>query len=116
MRASVPLSVIIPSLNEEAEIAATLDALVPMRERGTEVIVVDGGSSDDTVLLARARADLVFAAPRGRALQMNAGAAQSRGRVLLFLHADNHLPESADELIINGLAASGLRWGRFDVD
>ena len=79
------------------------------------MIVVDGGSSDDTVALARPRADLVLSAPRGRAAQMNAGAARARGEVLLFLHADSHLPPDADTLILDGLIASGCSWGRFDV-
>jgi rSAM/selenodomain-associated transferase 2 len=114
MTGTHPLSIIIPCLDEAAEIAATLEALSPMRRRGVEVIVVDGGSSDDTVALAASRADLVLFAPRGRARQMNAGAVHARGKVLLFLHADSWLPERADDLILEALAAGG-RWGRFDV-
>lgn len=116
MTSPVPVSVIIPCLDEAGEIAATLSGLVAMRQRGGEVIVVDGGSSDHTVLAARSRADLVLTAPSGRARQMNAGAAQARGDVLLFLHADSQLPERADELIIAQLAAKGRHWGRFDVE
>lgn len=109
------LSVIIPTLNEAARIGATLGALQPLRSRGHDVIVVDGGSEDGTPERARPLADRVIAAPRGRASQMNAGAAEARGDVVLFLHADTLLPESADRLVLEGLAASRLLWGRFDV-
>jgi rSAM/selenodomain-associated transferase 2 len=109
------LSIVVPCLNEGAGIAGTLAALGPLRKRGAEVIVVDGGSVDDTVARARHGADLVLAAPRGRASQMNAGAKQARGDVLLFLHADTQLPADADMLIESGLASSARMWGRFDV-
>jgi rSAM/selenodomain-associated transferase 2 len=109
------ISVIIPALNEAARIGAALDALQPLRSRGHDVIVVDGGSEDGTPDLARALADRVIAAPRGRASQMNAGAAEARGDVLLFLHADTALPENADRLVLEGLAATRCLWGRFDV-
>ncbi len=109
------LSIIIPALNEAAGIAGTLDSLQALRRRGVEVVVVDGGSSDDTLALARDRADQAFTAPPGRARQMNAGAAVARGEVLCFLHADSRLPEGADGLIVDGLARGRRSWGRFDV-
>ncbi len=109
------LSIILPVLDEGEGIAATLDALANLRSLGTEVIVVDGGSRDATVQRARLRADHVIAAARGRALQMNAGAAKASGDVLLFLHADTRLPPDADHVVLNGLARSGRAWGRFDV-
>lgn len=109
------LSIIMPVLDEAAEIDAALAALAPYRQRGVEVIVVDGGSSDGTAERARVLADRVIATPRGRAVQMNAGAAAARGDVLLFLHADTRLPENADRLLLGGLARSGRGWGRFDV-
>jgi rSAM/selenodomain-associated transferase 2 len=109
------ISIIVPALNEADGITAVLVALAPLRARGHEVIVVDGGSSDGTAALARAVADRVVPAPRGRASQMNAGAALARGEVLLFLHADTRLPENADASVLEGLAASGKAWGRFDV-
>jgi rSAM/selenodomain-associated transferase 2 len=109
------LSIIIPCLNESEGITATLGALAPLRARGAEVIVVDGGSRDDTVGRAAALADLVITAPRGRASQMNAGVARARGEILLFLHADALLPEAADLLIIDGLKRLRRSWGRFDV-
>jgi len=109
------LSIIIPVLDEAKGIVETLTALVPLRVRGVEVVVADGGSSDATVALARPLADIVIAAPRGRGSQMNAGGAASCGDVLLFLHADTRLPPDADILIRDGLAPSGHTWGRFDV-
>ena len=72
-------------------------------------------ASDATVQRARLRADQVLSAPRGRALQMNAGAAKASGDVLLFLHADTRLPREAERLVLDGLARSGRDWGRFDV-
>ncbi|MFI4960048.1 MAG: TIGR04283 family arsenosugar biosynthesis glycosyltransferase [Hyphomicrobiales bacterium] len=109
------LSIVMPVLDEAAEIETALSALVPYRQRGVEVIVADGGSSDSTAERARVLADRVIAAPRGRSLQMNAGAAAAQGDVLLFLHADTQLPENADGLVLDGLARSGSAWGRFDV-
>jgi rSAM/selenodomain-associated transferase 2 len=109
------LSIIVPCLDEEEGIVETLAALEPLRVRGAEVIVVDGGSIDNTVARARSGADLVLAAARGRASQMNVGAKHARGDVLLFLHADTRLPANADMLIQSGLASSGKTWGRFDV-
>ncbi len=109
------LSIIMPVLDEEARIAATLRELAALRRHGAEVIVVDGGSRDRTIELARPLCDRLIRAPRGRAAQMNAGASAARGDVLLFLHADTRLPADADRLILDGLAASGHAWGRFDV-
>jgi len=109
------LSIVVPVLNEAAEIETTLQALAPLRTRGCEVIVVDGGSADDTLALAKSLADRTIAAPRGRASQMNAGAATAKGDVLLFLHADTRLPENADALVIDALSRSRRAWGRFDV-
>lgn len=109
------LSIIIPVLNEEAGIVATLQALSPLRARGAEVVVVDGGSRDRTAALARPLCDRLMSAPRGRASQMNAGAGAARGDVLLFLHADTRLPANTDRLVLDGLARAGRAWGRFDV-
>ena len=109
------LSIVMPALNEAATIEATLNALQVYRLRGVEIVVADGESFDGTADLARGRADRVISAPRGRALQMNEGAAKARGDVLLFLHADTLLPGDADRQIMDGLTRSGRAWGRFDV-
>jgi rSAM/selenodomain-associated transferase 2 len=109
------LSIVMPVLDEAADIEVALTALAPYRRRGVEVIVADGGSRDGTPDLARALADRVLNAPRGRSLQMNVGAAAASGDILLFLHADTRLPENADRLVLDGLARSGRSWGRFDV-
>jgi rSAM/selenodomain-associated transferase 2 len=108
------LSVVVPALNEASGIRPALEALAPLRASGHEVIVVDGGSSDGTPELARGLCDRVLSAPRGRALQMNAGAAAATGDALVFLHADTRLPPGADELIFQSLRLSP--WGRFDVE
>jgi rSAM/selenodomain-associated transferase 2 len=85
------ISIIIPTLNEADFIAGTL-ALIP-KEPGLEVFVVDGGSRDDTPVISQSLgASVLFSSP-GRARQMNLGAAASNGDILLFLHADTHLPE-----------------------
>ncbi|MBL8522141.1 MAG: TIGR04283 family arsenosugar biosynthesis glycosyltransferase [Betaproteobacteria bacterium] len=109
------LSIIIPALNEAANIAATLAPLQPMRARGVEVIVVDGGSSDATRSIAAPLADSIVDSPRGRATQMNAGARAAIGDTFLFLHADSLLPANADELIGEALSRPRKNWGRFDV-
>lgn len=109
------LSIIIPALNEAGHITATLGSLQALRKRGAEIVVVDGGSSDDTVALSGERADRVLVSEPGRARQMNAGAAAASGEILCFLHADTRLPENADGLMIDGLARSRRSWGRFDV-
>jgi rSAM/selenodomain-associated transferase 2 len=110
------LSIIMPVLNEAERIAGALAALAPLRDRGVEVIVVDGGSSDATVQSAQPFADRVITAARGRAHQMNAGAAVAHGELLLFLHADTTLPPEADRLVLDALAGSDGVWGRFDVE
>jgi rSAM/selenodomain-associated transferase 2 len=109
------LSIVIPVLNEAAGIAAALARLGILRRDGAEVIVVDGGSTDATKTLAAPACDRVIDAPRGRAAQMNAGAAAATGDVLLFLHADTQLPDNAHRLILDGLADGTHVWGRFDV-
>ena len=108
------LSVVMPVLDEAAGIQATLQALAPLRAWGAELIVVDGGSRDGTPARAAAHADRVITAPRGRARQMNAGAALARSERLMFLHADTLLPDGAGPAVIEALAG-GRAWGRFDV-
>jgi rSAM/selenodomain-associated transferase 2 len=113
MPVELNLGIVVPVLDEAAGIVGALTALQPLRAAGAEVVVVDGGSGDDTVARATPLADRVIAAPRGRASQMNAGAAVARGEVLLFLHADTTLPEGALVLIAEALR-HGAEWGRFD--
>jgi rSAM/selenodomain-associated transferase 2 len=108
------LTLTVPVLDEAAGIVTALQRLAPLRARGHEVIVVDGGSRDATPELAAPLADAVLTSPRGRARQMNAGAAAAQGEVLLFLHADTALPDGAEAAIESAVAA-GARWGRFDV-
>lgn len=110
------LSIIIPTLNEATGIARHLVRLRPLRDRGGEVIVVDGGSTDGTVAEARPFADVLLTSPRGRAVQMNVGAARARGGALLFLHADTRLPPDADLQIDQALARAHQPWGHFVVD
>lgn len=108
------LSIVLPVFDEAPEIRSCLEALAPIRRRGIEVVVADGGSTDDTVALARPLADRVITAPRGRGAQSHAGAQAALGENLLFLHADTRLPENADRRILGALSAHP--WGRFDVD
>ena len=108
------LSIVVPALNEAAGIATLLQALAPLRARGVELVLADGGSTDGTPDHAAPWVDAVVLAPRGRALQMNAGAARAQADVLLFLHADTLLPAGADGLVLQAVA-QGARWGRFDV-
>lgn len=108
------ISIIIPVLNEADGIAAALAALEPLRGRGAEVIVADGGSTDGTPDIARPLADRVLSSARGRAVQMNAGADAATGDILLFLHADTRLPDDADALVRAALEGAH-QWGRFDV-
>jgi rSAM/selenodomain-associated transferase 2 len=108
------LSIVMPVLDEAEHMAVALAALAPLRERdGVELIVVDGGSRDDTVARCAGGADRLIVAPRGRARQMNAGAAAARGDALLFLHADTALPPGAPAAIADALSRHA--WGRFDV-
>jgi rSAM/selenodomain-associated transferase 2 len=107
------LSVIIPALDEEASIAR---AILSCREAGPcEVIVVDGGSRDRTAEIARGRADAVIEAKRGRATQMNAGAAVAGGEILLFLHADTLLPRGAVPVVLGALQDPAVIGGAFRV-
>jgi rSAM/selenodomain-associated transferase 2 len=107
------VSVIVPTVDEASAIAATLRAA---RAPGAaELLVVDGGSADGTVRIAGELADRVLSAPRGRAAQMNAGAAAARGEVLLFLHADTLLPSGYAGAIAHALRDPAVVGGRFDL-
>jgi rSAM/selenodomain-associated transferase 2 len=113
------LCIVMPVLDEAPTLAGRLRALQALRRRGARVVVVDGGSRDDTLTIAREavardQADLALLAPRGRAAQMNAGAAACPADLLLFLHADTALPDEADGLVRRATQGS-FAWGRFDV-
>jgi rSAM/selenodomain-associated transferase 2 len=108
---SPSISVVVPALNEQEGLSATLAqvALAP----GDELIVVDGGSTDDTVAIARRFTPCVLSSPPGRARQMNAGARQARGDVLLFLHADTLLPPQGLEAVRTAMQPSHVVGGAF---
>jgi rSAM/selenodomain-associated transferase 2 len=108
------LSAIVPMLNEERTIARTLSAL-RAGAPNAEIIVVDGGSSDASVEQAAPLADQVITGPRGRALQMNAGAHESRGDALVFVHADTIVPATFADDIASALSNPAIVGGRFDV-
>lgn len=107
------ISVIVPVLNEEKSIGATLAALAPLQPYQT--IVVDGGSEDRTREIAGKFAVKVIQSERGRARQMNRGAQEAHGEVLLFLHADTRLPATAFADIARALGDPAFLGGRFDV-
>ena len=129
------IAIVVPMLNEAATLPDLLAHLAGWRGRGCEIVLVDGGSDDDSVALACAAGFRVVVAERGRARQMNAGALACSGAILLFLHADKRLPEAADAMVRAALAGgsrapvepSPVRgqsapsapgapaWGRFDV-
>lgn len=108
------VSVIVPVLNEATSLPALLPALQQLKTQGAQLLLVDGASQDATVALAEQAGFRVIQAPRGRAAQMNAGAAQAQGDIFLFLHADTRLPEGVLKLVQARLSQQQV-WGRFDV-
>ncbi|MEQ8210562.1 MAG: TIGR04283 family arsenosugar biosynthesis glycosyltransferase [Lacipirellulaceae bacterium] len=105
------LSIIIPTLDEAATIEVAIDHAWNLSP--AEVIVVDGGSEDETESLAKRKASKVFQAPRGRGPQQNAGAALAAGDVLLFLHADTWLAPQARKQLETDLADKQACYGAF---
>jgi rSAM/selenodomain-associated transferase 2 len=108
------VAVIIPVLNEAAGIAATLRGV--QRLEPDELVVVDGGSADRTREICQSNGVAVIASPRGRAAQMNAGAAHATADILLFLHADTGLPDSALTDIRAAMREQTCVGGHFDVE
>ena len=108
------VSIVIPVLNEAEHIADTLISLASYRSQGHEVVVIDGGSNDDTVSISQQYADRVLRSDAGRAMQMNSGIDEASGDALLFLHADTRLPADAVAKLIHALE-DGYFWGRFNV-
>jgi rSAM/selenodomain-associated transferase 2/rSAM/selenodomain-associated transferase 1 len=105
------VSVIIPTLNEVAHIAATLESA--RKGSPQEIIVVDGGSADETCAVAQKSGATVIHSKPGRARQMNAGAAQATGNVLLFVHADTLLPDNWTRVVADTLRQPGVVAGSF---
>lgn len=117
MRQRYFLSVIIPVWREVDTIEATLERLRALLSGDVyrhEIILVDAGSDDGTVSLARRFCDQVIVSSPGRAVQMNAGASAASGDLLLFLHADTLLPVSALDHLADFFVSPAV-WGRFDV-
>jgi rSAM/selenodomain-associated transferase 2 len=108
------ISVIIPVLNEEKAIGPALAALTALKPH--EIIVVDGGSGDRTREIGAQAGAKVLLSGAGRARQMNRGALEATGDVLLFLHADTRLPASALRDIAAALGEPRYVGGRFDVE
>ena len=113
-RIALSLSVVVPVWREAIGIEESLQRLQPIRQAGHEVIVVDGGSPDNTAELARPLCDRLLVSEPGRAVQMNTGAAAARGDLILFLHADTRLPQDALAQLSESQRL-GRPWGRFDV-
>ena len=107
------ISIIIPVLNEEQSVKALLQQLQIYRQQGHEIIVVDGGSDDETVSISKRLADKVIMSESDRARQMNKGVAESTNEVLWFLHADTSITENVIETIQESLIKND--WGRFNI-
>ena len=110
----MPISIIIPALNEEKSIKALLQQLQIYRQQGHEVIVVDAGSHDETVSISDSLADKVITSDAGRARQMNKGVTESKNEVLWFLHVDTAIPDNVIETIQKSLIK--YKWGRFNIE
>ena len=108
------ISIIIPVLNEEQNLLRLGDYLRAIRQQGHEVLIVDGGSADNTLSIAYDVTEVVIISKPGRAMQMNSGAATASGELLLFLHADTSLPDDALQILC-ALSQRKNCWGRFDV-
>jgi rSAM/selenodomain-associated transferase 2 len=106
------ISAVIPTLNEEAELGETIRALLAQNDE-IEVIVVDGGSSDDTARVAETLGAQVVRSGRGRGRQMHAGALAARGDILWFVHADTRPCPTATRQMINALRLPDLAGGNF---
>lgn len=108
------IAIIIPVLNEAENVVALIDQLSQLRQSVAEIVIVDGGSTDNTLQMLEDSGMEIVSAPRGRAIQMNAGALYSNADILLFLHADTELPSNAIKAIEKAIL-TGADWGRFDV-
>ncbi|WP_408999953.1 TIGR04283 family arsenosugar biosynthesis glycosyltransferase [Tychonema sp. BBK16] len=111
--ANLKISMIIPVLNEANTIAQVISTA--RNAENVEIIVADGSSSDGTVEIAKSLSDRVICTTPGRATQMNAGAAASTGDILLFLHADTHLPHGYDTRVRQALGNPSIVAGAFEL-
>ncbi len=111
---TVKISIVIPVLNEALNLSRISSALQSIQHQGHEVIIVDGGSADNTLETAYEITDKVIVCKAGRAFQMNNGADIATGNVLLFLHADTVLPDNTVQIISDSFQNKNY-WGRFDV-
>lgn len=109
------LSIIIPALNESRHLLASLQSLSLLKNHPHEIIIVDGGSDDDTLKIAEPYVDFIFTSEKGRATQMNMGAAHASGDILWFLHADSLIPDNAYKHICTSLQNNQHIWGRFNI-
>lgn len=107
------ISVIVPVLNEAQSIEGTLAQWQARRGADIELIVVDGGSTDESVKYASSLADKVLVTEAGRARQMNYGAKNANGHCLLFLHADTMMPSQAYQAFLQVSKRSKNHWGFF---
>ncbi|MBW4423358.1 MAG: TIGR04283 family arsenosugar biosynthesis glycosyltransferase [Nostoc desertorum CM1-VF14] len=105
------ISIIIPTLNEAENIKEAI--ITTQLNINIEVIIVDGGSKDDTIEIAQSLSVKVISSSPGRAVQMNAGAVAATGDILLFLHADTRLPTGFDEMVRTVLQQPGTVAGAF---
>jgi rSAM/selenodomain-associated transferase 2 len=105
------ISIIIPTLNEADNIQSAINST--KSSTNIEIIVVDGGSEDETLLIAKSLNIKVIISPPGRANQMNIGAMAASGEILLFLHADTRLPTNFQQMIRKTLAKPGIVAGAF---
>lgn len=111
------IAIVVPVFNESLVLPRLISDLAKLKGGASsdfELVFVDGGSTDNTAALIQAAGLHVLNSPKGRAWQMNTGATQTTGDVLLFLHADTQLPQNAIKTIAACLVG-GICWGRFDV-
>lgn len=109
------ISIIVPMLNESSQLPDLLEHLLEYKKAGCELILVDGGSTDQSAEQAEALGFTVLRSEKGRAIQMNIGAKDASSDILLFLHADTRLPENAGQIIARVFEDENAQWGRFDI-
>ncbi|MBL4652064.1 MAG: TIGR04283 family arsenosugar biosynthesis glycosyltransferase [Flavobacteriales bacterium] len=108
------MSIIIPALNESGNLSQLLPYLQDNSSEVTEIIVVDGGSEDNSVKIAKQCNVQILKTKRGRAVQMNKGATIAKGKRLYFLHADTKPPKNFEKLILEANSVSGCFRMKFD--